>query len=357
MKPIDGSTATGTRMSDFDYDLPEELIAQTPLHDRSSSRLMFVDRQSQAISHSSFTELGAFLRPGDLLVLNDSRVIPARLLIRRKSGGRGELLLLHRTENAVEWIALSRPTRRLRAGRAVEVIPVDKAAVPATATILEKLDDSTVKVRLDPDVDANLEAYGHVPLPPYIRTELPDPERYQTVYGEASGSAAAPTAGLHFTSELLSGLEQTGIGIARVTLHVGLDTFRPVTEEMAEDHEIHTEWCSVGPTAVKAIQACRSNGGRVIAVGTTAARTLETLARRAGTGDLASFAGPTDIYITPGYEWNLVDGLITNFHLPKSTLILMVSSFGGQDLIKRAYREAIDRRYRFFSLGDATLIL
>lgn len=344
-------------MSDYDYDLPDELIAQTPLADRSSSRLMVIDRKNGEIEHSAFGQLGACLRAGDLLVLNDSRVIPARLRIQRQSGGRGELLLLRSTGGDREWIALARPMRKLRPGEVVQVLPVQEGVEAESATVLQKQDDTTVLVRLGPALDRDLTGYGRVPLPPYITAELHDPERYQTVYSEASGSAAAPTAGLHFTNELLLNLERNGVETAHVTLHVGLDTFRPVTEDMAEDHEIHSEWCSVSETTVNAIQRCRAQGGRVIAVGTTSARTLETLATRSAEDELKAFSGPTSIFITPGYQWKLVDAMVTNFHLPKSTLMLMVSSFASRELILRAYDEAIAERYRFFSFGDATLIL
>jgi S-adenosylmethionine:tRNA ribosyltransferase-isomerase len=344
-------------MSDFDYELPDELIAQTPLPDRASSRLMVINRTGGEITHAGFSELGSFLRPDDLLVLNDSRVIPARLKIQRTSGGRGELLLLHRVPSDGEWIALARPGRKLQIGETVHVLPLDANAEMASATILDKQDNATAHVQLSEELDRDIAAFGLVPLPPYITTELHDPERYQTVYSHPAGSAAAPTAGLHFTNEMLSALDQQGVKTAYVTLHVGLDTFRPVSEEVAEEHEIHSEWCSVSPAAVEKIQVCRKNGGRVIAVGTTSARTLETLAKHGESGNLAAFSGPTNIFITPGYEWMVVDGLITNFHLPKSTLLLMVSSFASRDLILRAYREAIDHCYRFFSFGDATLIL
>lgn len=354
--PEDACTAT-TPMSDFEYDLPSELIAQSPLQDRAASRLMTIDRTSGEITHTRFSNLGSFLKSGDLLVLNDSRVIPARLQIQRPSGGRGELLLLHRNAPDHEWLALARPARKLKVGETVSVLPLDAATASESAMILEKQDAATVRVELSEELDRNLPAFGSIPLPPYITSALHDPERYQTVYSKSAGSAAAPTAGLHFTNETLVALERQGVNVAYVTLHVGLDTFRPVLEERAEEHEIHSEWCSVTAETVEKIQRCRKSGGRVIAVGTTSARTLETLAKDGKTGSLAAFSGPTSIFITPGYEWKMVDGMITNFHLPKSTLLLMVGSFAGRELIFRAYHEAIDRRYRFFSFGDSTLIL
>ncbi|HYH11898.1 MAG TPA: tRNA preQ1(34) S-adenosylmethionine ribosyltransferase-isomerase QueA [Thermomicrobiales bacterium] len=345
-------------MSDYDYYLPEELIAQVPLEDRAASRLMVLNRQTGDIVHSMFRQLAEFLLPGDLLVFNDSRVIPARLRIMRKSGGAGELLLLQSDDATGEWKALGRPARRLRAGETVTVLPAEDGAIEASgATIAGRDESGLLRVCLDPEVESDLDAYGSVPLPPYITAELRDRERYQTVYSHDRGSAAAPTAGLHFTEETLAALRKAGVATAFVTLHVGLDTFRPVTAEYAEDHQIHTEWCSVSEEAIRAIRVCKARGGRVVAVGTTSARTIETLGRHLDVGDEDGFSGPTDIFITPGYEWKVVDGLFTNFHLPKSTLMLMVSALAGRDRIMRAYAEAIAERYRFFSFGDAMLII
>jgi S-adenosylmethionine:tRNA ribosyltransferase-isomerase len=346
------------RMADYDYDLPKELIAQVPLEDRTASRLLVLDRTSGAIEHTRFTELLEHLRPGDLLVFNDSRVIPARLRIHRQTGGAGELLLLREDAVTGTWLALGRPARRLHEGEAVVVErAADASGESGSATILGRDEHGLLRVRLGAEVAADLDSYGAVPLPPYITAELGDRERYQTVYSQELGSAAAPTAGLHFTDAVLNKLREHGIGTALVTLHVGLDTFRPVTVDYAEDHEIHTEWCAVPAETVAAIEACHERGGRVIAVGTTSARTLETFGQRAREGESGAFSGPTGIYITPGYDWTMVDGLFTNFHLPKSTLLLMVSALAGRDAIMRAYREAIDERYRFFSFGDAMLIL
>lgn len=345
------------RMADFDYDLPHELIAQVPLEDRSASRLLVLDRASGAIEHTRFTALPQHLNPGDLLVFNDSRVIPARLRIRRHTGGAGELLLL-RQEADGSWVALGRPAKRLHPGEDVAVLRAGgSAGGEGSATILGRDEHGLVRVRLGQEVSENLDAYGAVPLPPYITAELQDRERYQTVYSHERGSAAAPTAGLHFTDAMMDRLRICGVALAFVTLHVGLDTFRPVNEAWAEDHEIHTEWCSVPEETVAAIAACRERGGRVIAVGTTSARTLETYGQRFERGERNAFVGPTGIYIMPGYRWTMVDGLFTNFHLPKSTLLLMVSALAGRDAIMRAYREAIDERYRFYSFGDAMLIV
>jgi len=345
-------------MADFDYDLPEELIAQVPLEDRTASRLLILDRRTGGITHTMFRCLGEYLSPGDLLVFNDSRVIPARLRIRRSSGGAGELLLLQRHDQSGIWTAMGRPARRLRAGEVVKVEPATQGSVTsAGATIVGRDDTGLLRVRLDPRVEADLDDYGAVPLPPYITAELKDRERYQTVFSHQRGSAAAPTAGLHFTQDVIDSLRHDGVDIAFVTLHVGLDTFRPVTVEFAEDHQIHSEWCSIPGDTVEAILRCREHGGRVVAVGTTSARTLETLGRHLESGSREGFSGPTDLFITPGYEWKVVDGLFTNFHLPKSTLMLMVSALAGRDQVMRAYEEAIAERYRFYTFGDAMLII
>jgi S-adenosylmethionine:tRNA ribosyltransferase-isomerase len=343
-------------MSDFDYDLPEELIAQEPLSDRSASRLMVVNRQSGDITHGMFAQLPSLLQPGDLLVMNDSRVIPARLIGHRATGGEVEFLLLRELEPK-RWQCLLRPAKKLRIGEEIIFNAKGSGSEPdATAMVIAKLDDGQGVVELDNTLASHLEHYGRVPLPPYIHHHLDDDERYQTVYARESGSAAAPTAGLHFTPGLLDALGARGIETARVTLHVGLDTFRPVTATYAEDHQIHSEWCSVPQSTAEAVRDTRASGGRVIAVGTTSARTLETYGRH---GDLASgqpFSGMTNIYITPGYQWTVVDVMITNFHLPKSTLLLMMSSFAGKSLLFEAYQRAIAERYRFFSFGDAMLI-
>lgn len=346
-------------MADFDYDLPSELIAQEPLADRESSRLLLLPRDGCPFEHRVFRDLPDLLDPGDLLVVNDSRVIPARLIGHRETGAEVEILLLRREESGL-WRALARPTRRLRIDERI-IIPSkttdETEASEAFAILREKLDDGQVLVELDESLTSDLDHFGRVPLPPYITHTLTDDERYQTVYSAEKGSAAAPTAGLHFTEDIFRRLQERGIERTAVTLHVGLDTFRPVNEDYAEDHVIHQEWCTVSTEAWEAITAAKARGSRVIAVGTTAARTLESLGQRVKAGNPGPFSAMTGIYITPGYEWQIVDALVTNFHLPKSTLLLMISAFVGRDRVLDAYRAAIAERYRFFSFGDAMLII
>lgn len=350
-------TSTHHPMSDFDYDLPQELIAQEPLLDRDHSRLLVLSRNDGALQHRTFADLPDLLDPGDLLVVNDSRVIPARLIGHRETGAEIEVLLLRQEESGM-WRALARPTRRLRIDERL-IVPAKTLGMyeDATVRLRQKLDDGEVLVELDEMLSAHLDAYGRVPLPPYITHHLSDDERYQTVYADAEGSAAAPTAGLHFTADIFQRLHARGVQYASVTLHVGLDTFRPVNEEYAEDHAIHQEWCSVSGETWNRIQETKEQGSRVVAVGTTAARTLETLGQRVARGESAAFSDLTNIYITPGYQWRMVDALVTNFHLPKSTLLLMISAFAGREHVFAAYRAAIDERYRFFSFGDAMLII
>jgi S-adenosylmethionine:tRNA ribosyltransferase-isomerase len=344
-------------MEEFDYELPAELIAQEPLAHRSGSRLMVLDRGTGDVQHRRFAELPALLNAGDLLVVNDTRVIPARLLGRRQTGARIEVLMLRPVADG-GWLALARPTRRLRPGERLIVPPRNGLGeADATLVLREKLEDGQVIVDVDDALSEHLEGYGRIPLPPYISRQLEDDDRYQTVYAQHRGSAAAPTAGLHFTDETFAQLRARGVETAAVTLHVGLDTFRPVTEEYAEDHQIHSEWCSVPAATWEKILATRARGGRVVAVGTTSARTLESLGQRVAAGRPGPFDGFTRIYITPGYEWTMVDALLTNFHLPKSTLLLMISSFADQENVLAAYREAVRERYRFFSFGDAMLIM
>lgn len=338
------------KTADFDYDLPIERIAQTPVEPRHNSRLFVVNRSSGAFEHRRFYEVGDYLSPGDLMVINETRVIPARIHARKDTGGMVELLLLRRESDCV-WEALV-GGKRMVAGRKLVVTDGLRAEVET------ELEGSRRLIRFSEPVEPYLEQIGEMPLPPYIHTRLDDPERYQTVYARRPGSAAAPTAGLHFTPQLIAQLERQGIRFASVTLHVGLDTFAPVTEEDPTQHKIHTEWCEVTEAAAQAVNETRKAGRRVIAVGTTSVRTLESAARSArGDEVIRPFAGPTDLFILPGYEFRVVDAMITNFHLPKSTLLMLVSAFAGRDLILKAYREAIDREYRFYSLGDAMLIL
>lgn len=341
-------------IADFDYELPQDRIAQEPLADRAASKLMLLDRETGSIEHRVFCDLPALLNPGDLLVVNDSRVIPARVQGFRSTGGAVEFLLLRPDVEGL-WLALARPSRRLQIGEVIE-IPSRSGGAPAGITLREKRDEGQVLLELDSDLQEHLDSYGHVPLPPYITHQLDDDSRYQTIYANESGSAAAPTAGLHFTDEVLGQIKDRGIEFATVTLHVGLDTFRPVAVDYAEDHQIHSEWCSVSEETWSKIQSTRERGGRVIAVGTTSARTLETLGQRVKNGEVGAFDSFTRIYITPGYEWTMVDAMVTNFHLPKSTLLLMISSFASKDSVLAAYQRAIENDYRFFSFGDAMLI-
>ena len=337
-------------LTDFDYDLPPELIAQEPLEPRDAARLLVLDRCADAVSlaHRHVRDLPALLRPGDLLVANRSRVLPARVRGRLKGGGRAELLLLTRLGPGV-WQTLARPARRLRLGDVVAISEhLSARIVAAEAGGVRQIEvDSAAD-----DPDAALLAAGSVPLPPYIHGWRGDPERYQTIFAAEAGSAAAPTAGLHFTRELIDRLAQRGIGFTAITLHVGLDTFRPIDPEVAQpaDHKMHREWFSVPPAAAQQIARTRASGGRIVAVGTTSVRTLETWA---STG---SSAGWTDLFILPGYQFRLVDALLTNFHLPRSTLLMLVSAFAGREPILAAYAAAAEARYRFFSFGDAMLI-
>ncbi|EKP93960.1 tRNA preQ1(34) S-adenosylmethionine ribosyltransferase-isomerase QueA [Thermaerobacter subterraneus] len=342
------------RVDEFDYDLPPELIAQQPLARRDASRLMVVDRDTGRWLHARFRDLPRFLRAGDCLVLNDTRVRPARLYGRRPTGGQVEFLLLQPLDGG-RWLALARPGRRVRPG--TEVVCGEER--PLRVYVEEARDSGERVIRLEPPpgetVDETLHRLGRVPLPPYIRAELEDPERYQTVYAREEGSVAAPTAGLHFTPELLKRLQDQGVRIAYLTLHVGVGTFRPVTAERVEEHQMHAEFYRVEPAAAEAINAARAAGGRVIAVGTTVTRTLETVAAAGGT--VRPGSGWTDLFIYPGYRFKAIDGLITNFHLPRSTLIMLVAALLGKEQTLAAYREAVARRYRFFSFGDAMLIL
>lgn len=340
------------RTADFDYDLPPELIAQTPLERRDASRLLVLERESGTITHSTVDRLPDFLAPGDLLVANNSRVLAARLMTRKAStGGRIELLLLHPLAGGT-WEALAKPARRLTPGTRLIVERSD-----FEIEMVERRDDGLVELRIDPILLANLDQFGTVPLPPYIHERLADPNRYQTVYSSRPGSAAAPTAGLHFTPELIASLEDRGIRWSEVSLDIGLDTFRPVTAEILAEHKMHSETCRMDNVTVRAIVETKAAGHRVIALGTTAARTLETAGQLWRGREPHPFEIATDIFIAPGYEWQIVDALFTNFHLPKSTLLMMVSALAGRETILSVYAEAIHERYRFFSFGDAMLIL
>jgi S-adenosylmethionine:tRNA ribosyltransferase-isomerase len=340
------------RTADFDYDLPPELIAQTPLERRDASRLLVFDRSIGHIEHTNVERLPDILRPGDLLVANNSRVLAARLTTHKAdTGGKIELLLLHPLADA-SWEALAKPARRLSPGTRL-IVDDSHYAIE----VLERREMGLIRIAVDPQFVSQLEHFGSVPLPPYIHQRLDDANRYQTVYSSVPGSAAAPTAGLHFTESLIDRLRAVGVNWAEVTLDIGLDTFRPVSVEDIADHAMHSETCRVSAECAAAIANTRRSGGRVIALGTTAARTLESAGAIWHEGEPYAFETATNIFITPGYQWQVVDGLFTNFHLPKSTLLMMVSALAGRERILEAYREAIRERYRFFSFGDAMLIL
>ncbi len=380
----------GYATADYAYDLPKELIAQDPLTDRSSSRLLVLGRQSGAVSHHIFREIGAFLRPGDCLVFNDTRVIPARLIgTKKETGAAVEILLLKRLEreegieeegsssagpsdvpagvNTCDWECLVRPGKKLRPGAEVcfgapteqSAGAVGMSAAPLTARILKTRDDGNRIVRFfyTGIWEEVLDALGEMPLPPYITHKLPreNRNRYQTVYARHDGSAAAPTAGLHFTEDLLRSLREQGIAEAFVTLHVGLGTFRPVKVADVREHVMHTETCEITEETAALINDTRKNGGRILCVGTTSVRTLESFADEDGT--VHAGRKDTGIFIYPGYRFKAVDGLITNFHLPESTLLMLVSAFAGREHVLAAYEEAVRERYRFFSFGDAMLLI
>ena len=346
------------------------MIAQTPIEPRDASQLMVVDRASGAITHRHFRDLAGYLHRGDILVTNDSRVIPARLFARKATGGKVEILLLKPLDDR-RWEVLV-------GGKQVQVdtrLVVEKEGLQVSARVVEELSQASRVLEFDQPITPLLDRLGHTPLPPYIHQPLADGERYQTVYSRADGSAAAPTAGLHFTPELLLALRKQGVMLASVTLHIGLDTFKPVTTENVADHPIHSEWATLSPEVAHQINQARLAGGRVVAVGTTVVRTLEAAAlRSAGViGSLreasqkaaeacawrpvAAFEAPTDLFIYPGFRFRVVDVMVTNFHLPRSSLLMLVSAFAGQDLIRRTYQIAIAEGYRFFSFGDAMLIL
>lgn len=337
---------------DFYYDLPKERIAQTPVEPRDHSRLLVMDRFTGEMEHRHFYDIVDYLRPGDLLVINDSRVLPARLYgYKEDTGAHMELLLLEQKENMV-WECLAKPGKKAKPG--VKLIFGDGLLVGEVVEVKED-GNRMVKFTCDGNFYSVLDQIGQMPLPPYITEKLQDKERYQTVYSKELGSAAAPTAGLHFTPELMDKIRAMGVDFASVTLHVGLGTFRPVKAEEVAEHKMHSEHCLLPKETAEKILKTKANGGRVIAVGTTSCRTLESVATF--TGQIQPWEGYTDIFIYPGYEFKVLDGLITNFHLPESTLIMLVSAFAGREHILHAYEEAVKLEYRFFSFGDACLFL
>ena len=338
------------KKSDFWFDLPEELIAQTPLEKRDTSKLLHLDKNTGEIMHLHFSDIKQFLRKGDCLILNDSRVLPARLIGHRETGGQVELLLL-RDLGGDEWECLVKPGRKAKPGTDVFF---GNGELKATVLSTGEGGTRTVKFTYDGIFLEVLEGLGKMPLPPYIHEELQDNERYQTVYSKAVGSAAAPTAGLHFTNDLLDEIKSMGVNIGFVTLHVGLGTFRPVKEDDILNHEMHSEFCIMPKETAELINRTKETGGRVISVGTTSSRTIESFAKEDGTMEETS--GWTDIFIYPGYKFKCVDALITNFHLPESTLIMLVSALAGRENVLNAYNIAVNEKYRFFSFGDAMMI-
>lgn len=360
------------RVEDFDYELPTELIAQIPLQDRSESRLMVVDPVTESVLHQQFLDITAHLNRGDVLVLNNSKVIPARVFaVKEDSGARVELLLTKEV-GPCEWRVLAKPAKRLKVGTRLKFLDVptdveeggrDLLPSPAGregnhaphAVVTAELGDGMRQVRfeLDEPMSVFLDRVGIMPLPPYIHVPLADRDRYQTVYAQSPGSVAAPTAGLHFTPELLEEIRRAGVEVHFVTLHVGIGTFRPVSADTVEGHQMHAEWYQVSPETAAAVNRAKQEGRRVIAVGTTAMRTLESAG---ATGEVRPGAESTEIFIYPGYRFRIVDALLTNFHLPKSTLMMLVAAMLGLDFTKRVYASAVTKRYRFFSFGDALLI-
>lgn len=341
------------KTSDFDYGLPEELIAQTPIEPRDHSRLMVVNAREKTREHKHFYDVIDYLNPGDALVINETRVIPARLLgVKEETGAAVEVLLLRR-ENTTDWEALVRPGKRLKPGAVCSF--GDGLLKCEILDTVEEIGGRRVRFHYDGVFEELLDRLGEMPLPPYIHEKLQDRERYQTVYARAEGSAAAPTAGLHFTSELLQKIRDKGVTVVPVLLHVGLGTFRPVSEENVDDHVMHSEFYQVTQAAADTLNRIRQNGGRLVCVGTTSVRTIETVATEDGV--IHAGSGDTAIFIKPGVKIKAVDALITNFHLPQSTLLMLVSTLMGRDFALESYREAVDERYRFFSFGDAMLIV
>ncbi|KIL36904.1 S-adenosylmethionine tRNA ribosyltransferase [Cohnella kolymensis] len=350
-------------VSDFDFELPESLIAQAPLAERTSSRLLVLHRKEGSVEHRSFTDLAEYLKPGDTLVLNDTRVLPARLFgVKAETGAKAEVLLLKNLDGD-RWEALVRPGKKIHKGTKLlfgmqgdEAPSGDQAALTAVIEEEGEMGARTLRFEYDGIFNELLDRLGQMPLPPYIKERLPDRERYQTVYSKHEGSAAAPTAGLHFTDDFLQQLQDSGVKLCPITLHVGLGTFRPVSVDNLEEHAMHAEWYSVSEESASMLNEAKAGSGRIVAVGTTSARTLETIGQRFQGGPVQACSGWTDIFIYPGYEFTMVNALLTNFHLPKSTLVMLVSALAGREAVLGAYREAIERRYRFFSFGDAMFI-
>ncbi|ALX48188.1 tRNA preQ1(34) S-adenosylmethionine ribosyltransferase-isomerase QueA [Lentibacillus amyloliquefaciens] len=340
-------------IDEFDFDLPDDLIAQTPLKNRDASRLLVLHRTEQEIEHKQFTDIKRYLKKGDCLVLNDTRVLPARLYgIKEDTGANVEVLLLHQQGKDL-WEVLVKPAKKVKKGT---VINFGDGKIRATCTGLKDHGGRILQLAYEGIFYEILNELGQMPLPPYIKEQLSEKERYQTVYASEEGSAAAPTAGLHFTNELLDEIKAMGVSIEFITLHVGLGTFRPVSADKIEEHKMHAEFYHMSGKTAEKLKTVKENGGRIISVGTTSTRTLETIVRD-NNGNFAESSGWTDIFIYPPYEFQAIDGLITNFHLPKSTLIMMVSAFANRESIMNAYQEAVNERYRFFSFGDAMLIL
>ncbi|RIL72243.1 tRNA preQ1(34) S-adenosylmethionine ribosyltransferase-isomerase QueA [Staphylococcus devriesei] len=339
-------------VEEFDYDLPESLIAQTPLKDRDHSRLLVLGRQSGEIDHKHFTDIIDYFNPGDTLVLNDTRVMPARLFgLKEETGAKVEMLMLTRIEKN-DWEVLLKPAKRIKVGNKLSF-----GEGKIIAECIEELDQGGRIMRLHYEgiLEERLDELGEMPLPPYIKERLDDPERYQTVYAKENGSAAAPTAGLHFTDDLLEKVKAKGVNIAFITLHVGLGTFRPVSVDNIDDHQMHSEYYQMTQQTADLLNQTKEQGNRIISVGTTSTRTLETIRR--DYDEFVAVSGWTDIFIYPGFEYKAIDGLITNFHLPKSTLVMLVSAFSSRENILNAYNKAVELKYRFFSFGDAMLII
>ena len=343
---------TTLNVQDFDFELPEELIAQTPLLDRTSSRLLVMNKTTGNTEHRHFRDITEYLHKGDTLILNDTRVLPARLMgVKEDTGANIELLLLKQIEDDV-WETLVKPAKKVKVGT---VVSFGEGLLRAECTGILDHGGRHFKMIYDGIFYEILDELGEMPLPPYIREKLEDQDRYQTVFAKERGSAAAPTAGLHFTDELLEEIRSKGVNIAFITLHVGLGTFRPVSVDSIEDHEMHSEFYRITQETADLINQTKAQGGRIISVGTTSTRTLESVAQKFG-GELQEDSGWTDIFIFPGYEFKAIDGLITNFHLPKSTLVMLVSALSNRDHILNAYQQAVNERYRFFSFGDAMFI-